>query len=284
MKKFSSGKVAMYVAGLVLLSPLVLFFWFFTNFKNGSPSVGKVVDGRGISASILLPQYTIFEYDSNSEKLCSLHVNAVLWIDAEYEYYAILEPPAGVTFQGKPVGQGTGAINYAELPCLHGLVEFVVTDYHGAKRVDKYNLRRAKVESTTISTTKSQDLHIKLIEVAYPNNVSKISVNIVDAEKMNYRFKIDNSSTYPTELSIEKYYYSGGQEVELTGKDRPRFDASTQTLIIPARILQYLKGKTAKIELEINTVLPGSLRISSGYLPPSFDYNYSMPPVMLKLK
>jgi hypothetical protein len=159
----------------------------------------------------------------------------------------------------------------------------VVTDYQGGKRVDRYNLSQARFSSATKSIVRSKTLHIKLLDVNNPNDVDDIEAIIVDERKMQHRFEVYNLATHPydnenpTELAIKKYSYGPGKKTKLKGKDRPYFDTSTQTLVIPPRILSYLQGKTAKIELRINIELPGSADSS-------LSYSYSMPALKLELK
>jgi hypothetical protein len=290
MNKQSIWKAIKYLVGLLglLIAILaILFFLFLANFRNGNTISANLVDGRGIEASKFEPSYSISENVSDNES-CSFGVSAILFLDSK-KHYAILEPPpVGVTFQGIPVTQwvdrgGMISGDMTKLPCQHGWAEFVVTDYQGGKRVDRYNLSQAKFSSATKSIVRSKTLHIKLLDVNNPNDVNRIEAIIVDERKMQHRFEVYNLPTHPyknedpTELAIEKYSYGPGKKTNLKGKDRPYFDTSTQTLVIPPRILSYLQGKTAKIELRINIELPGSADSS-------LSYSYSMPALKLELK
>jgi hypothetical protein len=285
MSKQSLWKASKYLVGLLglfIASLAILFFLFLVNFRNGNYTISaNLVDGRGIEASKFQPSYSIYENVSDNES-CSFDVSATLYLDSNH--FTILEPsPAGVTFQGSPVTQAVIGGGKTRLPCQHGWAEFVVTDYQGGKRVDRYNLSQAKFSSATKSIVRSKTLHIKLLDVNYPNDVGYFKAIIVDERKMQHRFdvynlaKYPNHNKYPTELAIEEYYYGPGKRIELTGKDRPYFDPSTQTLVIPPLILSYLQGKTAKIELSIHIELPGSVYNS-------LSYYYSMPALKLELK
>ena len=223
----------------------------------------KTITSKGLSASSILPEYIIYESNSDRKKLCSFNMVKPSFLLNSLRIVQLI-PPAKLTFQGKPVNldQSTG------FPCQHQIGEFVLTDDRGEKRIDKYNFQQVKLPTEKIVADRSQDLRIKLLNVAYPQNTDfQISIDVTGQE--TYKSAVRSFS--------EKY------RSEIVGDLRPLFESDSQTLVIPSNVLKNIKGKIAKLDLRTEVQLFTKYPDEASRFN-SFRYNYFIPPISIELK
>ena len=191
MKKFTIGRVT---SGLLVLVVVGCSGWLCHRFvvTNG-PTTMDIVDSSGLKVDQFEVLYHVWESNRNSKKLCSLTMSQVTFTNHKAVNFIL---PAGITLQGKSLSNlkssfpGGGTPIFPTFPCQDHL-EFVITDDRGGKRVDKYNLRRAKFASDKkLTTNRSNDLQIMLDGIS-GKDLKKIKVKITDTEKIYYRFDIE---------------------------------------------------------------------------------------------
>ena len=194
----------------------------------------ETISSKGLTATQLLPSYSIEENNSDNQSKCSMDVRQN-GVTLDRQHGIELIPPTSITFQGKPL-----VLNkLVKFPCQRPIGEFVIVDDRGGKRTDKFDLRRLKFALAKIPAMRSQDLRIKIVEAPYPENTNLSITFDLDGpnlETVKVRNVVDSSNLLPM------------------------FNRSAQTVIIPAQILQRLKGKAIKIrlraEVELDTKYP----------------------------
>ena len=185
MKKITIGRV---ISGLLVLVVVGCSGWLCHRFVviNGPTTIG-IIASSGLKVDQFEVLYNVWESDSNSKKLCSLTMSQVTFTNNKAVEFIL---PAEITLQGKSLSnlkssfpRGGGTPIFPTFPCQDHL-EFVVTDDRGGKRVDKYNLRRAKFASDKkLTTNRSNDLQIMLDGIS-GKDLKKIKVKITDTEKI----------------------------------------------------------------------------------------------------
>jgi hypothetical protein len=222
----------------------------------------QTYDSKDFSAAQFLSTYEINESASNSPK-CTFSIDKPRF-SVNSKKNIQLTPPAQVNFEGKPLNLDRAT----QVPCLHRTVEFVLIDNRGTPKSEKFNLGRVKLSTAKVSTDRSTELRIPILEMAYPQDT-------------NFEVKIDGvgQDTSPIEVvSVSKKYPQ-----QNTDNPAPSFDTDTNTLILPPHVLKAIPGKTAKLKLLATVGLYTKYPDDVGSFN-SFTYRYSIAPISIQLK
>jgi hypothetical protein len=226
------------------------------------------IPSTGIKASDMLPNYWLRQ----SIDRCELAFDRPRFnLQSSSNKRINLIPPAKFTFQGKALLNNKSTTNENKLdddifilPCENGTAEFVVTDDRGGERRDKVDLSKIKLQLPQTPVDRSKDLQIPIRGAAYPQHMEIQTRMTGSASTDNYDDMLMNTEEYQ------------GDRTRIT------FDAKSQVLTIPARILKRIKSKqpTIQLEVKISLLYQYPTKESSPWL----QYEYWTPSATIRLK
>jgi hypothetical protein len=262
LKPHSIAKFSQYLAATITIIFLA---------GGGCYELPKTYDSKDFSADLMLSTYILEERDRQTEKSCYLTIDAPNFIINSLKRIQ-LTPPAQVTFQGKSIALDRST----KVSCQNQSVEFVLTDNRGGKKIEKFDLRRGKTETKRISTDRSTDLRIPILELPYPQDTNfQLLVKTakgepyLNAKQEPYIVEVTNiSKKYPNEIPTDF---------------RPIFDRDLQTLIIPKQVLAELKGKAVKFNLTATVMLFTKYPDDVGSFN-SFKHTSDLDPIAIEFK
>ena len=222
----------------------------------------STIPSTGIKASDIVPNYWLRQ----SIDRCELAFDRPRFnLQSSSNKRINLIPPAKFTFQGKALVNDKNKLDDVfVLPCENGTAEFVVTDDRGGERRDKVDLSKIKLQLPQTPVDRSKDLRIPLLGAAYPKNMEIQTRMTGSASTDNYDDAFMNTEEYQ------------GDRTRIT------FDAKSQVLTIPARVLKRIKSKqpTIQLEVKISLLYQYPTKESSPWL----QYEYWTPSAVIKLK
>ncbi len=227
----------------------------------------KIITSEGLSAANIFPEYSIYEHNNGEQNKCYFIVEPPELI-LDSRNVVSLTPPANVTFQGKTLSLVKASAN--KFPCQHQIVEFVLTDNKGGKRIDRFNLQQAKFSVSKITADRSQDLQIQLRDFIYRKDIDLLDLSLI----------IGRGAEESRELEIRSF---SKNPAENEHKSQPMFDRDTQTLILPAEMLKNIKHQTTSIRLAAKVTIINQHPRSSISLK-TLTYSYHIPSIEVELK
>jgi hypothetical protein len=226
------------------------------------------ITSKGIKASEIVPSYWLRESSNSCETIFDKpRFNLKSNSDKNVDPIA----PAKFTFKGKALVDEKPKTNKQMIDpdtflisCQNGNAEFVFTDDRGGERKDILNLSKIELQLPKTPVDRSKDLKIPIVGAAYPQN-------------MDIKTRVDSEIEDDgyDDMMMDTNDYKGD-------RTRITFDAKTQTLTIPARVLTRLKTKQPKITLEVNVRL--YQEYPDKHSSPWFQYEYwtKKQPILLK--